>query len=324
MNFLTQVSEPPQQDTATGAPRRVGVEVEFANVTAADSARIVQDAFGGKIVREDAHRFHVEDTEFGDFTCELDTQYAHRPYGDTVDMTPLKTEMRKLVGDISSVVTPCEVVCPPMGYTHIPRIDALVHALHAAGAVGTQASPLYAFGAQLNPEIASDDTDDITATLKAYVLLSDWLRGVIGVDLTRRAVAFADPFPKPYVARLLDDDYWPDQHGLIGDYLADNPTRNRELDMLPLFAHLDKALVAQHLDDPRIKARPTFHYRLPDARIGEAGWSLCLEWNRWIVVERLAANRPLLAAMAQDYQTREVSATARDWPLAASQWLILS
>ncbi|PWR02620.1 hypothetical protein DKT77_10560 [Meridianimarinicoccus roseus] len=333
MDFLTEVAAPPQPDNAEGAPRRVGVEVEFAAVTAADGAGIVREAFGGTVREEDAHRFHVEGTELGDFTCELDTQYAHRPYGadgggGEGGMTGFRAEMRKLFGDISSLVMPCEIVCPPIPYTEIPRIDALVQRLNAAGAVGTRASPFYAFGAQLNPEIAGareddGDADGITAVLKSYLLLSGWLRGVMGLDLTRRAVAFADPFPKPYVATVLAGDYWPDVAGLIDDYLTHNPTRNRELDLLPLFAHLDEPRLRRVLDDPRIKARPTYHYRLPDANIGASDWSLCLEWNRWIVVERLAADRALLARMGADYLARAGDGRLRDWPLAASHWLIV-
>ncbi|OBX33760.1 putative amidoligase enzyme [Halomonas elongata] len=38
---------------------------------------------------------------------------------------------------------------------------------------------------------------------------------------------------------MLDPDYQPDLRTLIDDYLEYNPTRNRELDLLPLFAYLD-------------------------------------------------------------------------------------
>lgn len=325
MDFLTDLRAPPEPRTRDGKTRRVGIEIEFATVTAADGAGIVRDLFGGTITREDPHRFHIEDTEFGDFTCELDTQHAHKPYGVTGEMSDFQAEMRRLFGEISSLVMPCEIVCPPIAWDRIDRIETLVQALSDAGAVGTRASPFYAFGVQLNPELAdTDDTDAMTATLKAYLLLSSWLRGVMGLDLTRRAVAFADPFPKPYVARVLAPDYWPDRAALIDDYLDANPTRNRELDCLPLFAHLDDARVRAVLQDGRIKARPTWHYRLPDANLGEAGWSLCLEWNRWVVVERLAADRALLGRMAAAYLALADAGRGRDWPLAASEWLVLS
>ena len=325
MDFLTDLRAPPETRTRAGDTRRVGIEIEFATITAADGARIVQGMFGGTIAEEDAHRFHIEGTDLGDFTCELDTQHAHKPYGATGEMSDFQTEMRRLFGEISSLVMPCEIVCPPVAWGAIGRIEALVQALSAAGAVGTRASPFYAFGVQLNPELAdTGDTDAITATLKAYLLLSGWLRGVMGLDLTRRAVSFADPFPKPYVARVLAADYWPDQAALIDDYLAANPTRNRELDCLPLFTHLDPDRVGAVLQDGRIKARPTWHYRLPDANLGEPDWSLCLEWNRWVVVERLAADRALLGRMAAAYVALAEAGRGRDWPLAASEWLILS
>ena len=38
---------------------------------------------------------------------------------------------------------------------------------------------------------------------------------------------------------MLDAGYGPDLGALIDDYLAANPTRNRALDLLPLFAELD-------------------------------------------------------------------------------------
>ncbi len=325
MDVLADLRAPPETRTRAGDTRRVGIEIEFATIRAADGARIVQDMFGGTIAEEDAHRYHIEGTVFGDFTCELDTQHAHKPYGATGAMSEFQTEMRRLFGEISSLVMPCEIVCPPIPWDAIGRIEDLVQALSAAGAVGTRASPFYAFGVQLNPELAdTGDTDAITATLKAYLLLSGWLRGVMGIDLTRRAMAFADPFPRPYAARVLAADYWPDRSALIDDYLDANPTRNRELDLLPLFAHLDDARVRAVLQDGRIKARPTWHYRLPDANLGEPGWSLALEWNRWVVVERLAADRALLARMAAAYLAMADAGRGRDWPLAASEWLILS
>jgi len=128
-------------------------------------------------------------------------------------------------------VMPCEIVCPPVPVAELPRIEALVRALAKAGASGTQASPLYGFGAQLNVEIAAGGPDWLLAMLRAYALLSDWLRAVMEIDLTRRLTAFADPFPPGYVALIADPAYAPDQAGLIDDYLRHNPTRNRELDM---------------------------------------------------------------------------------------------
>lgn len=95
--------------------------------------------------------------------------------------------------------------------------------------------------------------------------------------------------------------YSPDLAALIDDYLAANPTRNRALDMLPLFAHLDEPRVRAAIDDPQIKSRPTYHYRLPDSRVRMPGWNITREWQRWLVVEHVAADPELAARIAGAY-----------------------
>lgn len=315
-------------------PRRVGVELEFAAVSAKDGAQLVQSLFGGHIVEEDPHRFFVHDTRFGTFICELDSQYVHATADDeqweTVTegardfLLKFRSDFRRILGDISSYVVPCEVVCPPIELEHLPEVETLVSRLREAGATSTRSSPVFAFGAQLNPEIASETPDYLVSMIRAYLLLSDWLRAVIDMDPTRRITAFADPYPKPYVQKVLAPDYAPDLEALIDDYLAANPTRNRELDLLPLFAHLRPDIIASRLNDPLIKARPTFHYRLPDSRLSEPDWSVLLEWNRWCLVERLAENPELLAAMSKAYKSHLDYPFGGTWAIQASEWLLLS
>ncbi len=332
------LSLPPRLHTASGAERRVGVELEFAAISARNGAKLVQSLFGGTIEEEDPHRFHIKGGSFGDFTCELDTQFAHRsyaeternlappePYSFTAMMGDFQAEMRRIYGEISSVVVPCEIVCPPIAITALPRLDDLIEALVAAGAMGTRSSPFYAFGAQLNPEIATDDPAWLTAMLKAYLLVSDWLRAVIAIDTTRQLVAFADPFPNEYVSKVVDPAYWPDRATLMEDFLAWNPTRNRELDLLPLFMTFDPGQVRRKVTDLRVKPRPTFHYRLPDANLGEPGWDIVLEWNRWCVVEKLAERREILDDMGRDYADHHRQLMpAQDWAVRSSEWLVLA
>jgi len=200
----------------------------------------------------------------------------------------------------------------------------LVDRLVTAGASGTKSSPFYAFGTQLNPEIAGEDSEWITAVFKAYLLMSDWLREVIGIDGTRQFAAFAEPFPPSYIARVVHPDYWPTREQLIDDYLAENATRNRELDMLPLFMELDSERVRRVVRDLRVAARPTFHYRLPDANLGDPDWDLMLEWNRWCVVEELAEKRDVLDRMGVAYIANSERLLPREWPVLASEFLILS
>lgn len=327
---------PPRRLTPEGRPRHVGVELEFAAVSARKGAELVKELFGGRIEKEDPHRFHIPDTALGRFTCELDTQYAHRSYAEDEAhnaesegalaqlLEAFQRELRALFGDVSSLVMPCEVVCPPLEIEELPRLDALVKELRKAGAEGTRASPFYAFGAHLNPEIAEGGTEWIVSMFKAYLLLSDWLRAVMSIYLTRQLVDFAAPFPLQYVRKVVDPAYWPDQDRFIDDYLAHNPTRNRELDMLPLMIWLDRARVRKVVRDIRVKARPTFHYRLPDANIGQEGWGLILEWNRWYVVENLAERRDIVNAMGAAWRENETRFLQEDWAIRASEWLLVT
>ena len=108
-------------------------------------------------------------------------------------------------------------------------------------------------------------------------------------------------FPPAYIRKLAAPDYWPDIPTFIDDYLAANPTRNRDLDLLPLLLHFDADRVRAVLPNEKINGRPTFHYRLPDARVSDPGWSIAPDWNRWVAVERLAADRERLDAVGLSY-----------------------
>jgi hypothetical protein len=322
---------PPRETNYAGAPRRVGVELEFAAVTARDAARLVRKTFGGSATAIDHHRFTITGTELGDFRAELDSQFLHRAEighepttGLQMMLANFQDAFHGVLGDIGSAVIPCEIVCPPIKVDELQRLDSLLAELRRVGAQGTDVSPLYAFGTQLNPDIAEKSAAWIVSVLKAYLLLSDWLRAVISVNLTRRVLAFADPFPPNYILLVTDPDYHPEMDTLIDDYLLYNPTRNRELDLLPLFAWLDEERVRAAVDDKRIKARPTFHYRLPDARLDRPDWTIVTEWNRWCVVERLAERPDKLNAMAAAYWDNQGRLLPRDWAIIASEWLALS
>lgn len=289
---------PPLRTTPQGTPRRVGVELEFADLDAPSAAACVHRLFGGTVAVENPHRCLVTGTRLGDFTVELDMRSAHSGKGGAAMLDPL----RPLWGNIGSLVMPFEIAAPPVTVEQMPELEEMVARLRALGAAGTEASPLFAFGLHFNPEVARTDADYLLDTLKAFLLLAPWLRREIRVDVTRRLSGFIAAFPTPYAAKVVDPAYRPDLGGLIDDYLADNPTRNRELDLFPLFAHLDRDRLAAAMQDPHIRPRPTFHYRLPNARLSDPGWSLAADWNRWVTVERLATDRALLDGLGTDYR----------------------
>lgn len=322
---------PPRKLNHLGRARQVGVELEFAAVTAEKVATRIRGLYGGSIACDDSHRYRIEGTGFGRFVVELDSQYAHRPPGDNpVNGTGLagimggfRDTMRSLYGDIGSLVIPYEVVCPPIEIDRLAELEALLAALREEGALGTSDNVLHAFGAQFNPDIATRDPHWIMAVLKANVLLSNWLRGVMSIAFARRLLSFVDPFPLAYARRILDPDYWPDTAAMIDDYIDHNPTRNRELDMLPLFTWLDEDRVRARVPPGLVRPRPTFHCRLPNANINDPLWSLTLEWNRWMVVERLADRPDLLAEMGPAYIANTQNILPADWALMSTEWLIV-
>lgn len=323
MSASGSLTLPPVLTTASGAARRIGVEIEFAGLDAAATAAIVHDLFGGTITCTNPHFATVTSTRFGDFEIELDSSYAHpKPANEAAPLrSRLEAQVAETVGDVVSAWMPYEVVAPPVGITDLPEMDRLAAALRDAAAKGTRSNPIYGFGIQLNPEVPTIEADDLCRHLQAYLTLSPWLRRVIDLDATRRLLPFADPFPEAYVRQVLTASYAPSLETLIDDYIAGNPTRNRELDLLPLFAHLDPDRVRAKLQDEKIKPRPTFHYRLPNSSIDEPDWvGIVGEWNRWVEVERLAADPERLRATADQYLA-SLKGPLTAWVEQVKQWV---
>jgi hypothetical protein len=281
----------PEQETWIGEGNRrpVGVEVEFGRLDAVQAAAAVRRRFGGTLRASSAHRLYVEDTELGTFKVELDWDWVHDAYDDggIVDKT------KALLGDIGREVVPTEVVTPPVPAGRLPEIDGLVGELARLGAEGTRSGLLYGFGLHLNPALGPGDlaAEPIRRVLQAYLLEAPALRAAIDVDPMRVLLPFVEPFPRPYLDLVLDPDYQPSLVGLIDDYLRFNATRNRELDLLPLFAEIDRERVATAVPDPKISARPTFHWRLPNADIEDPAWTVTGQWARWLAVETVALDR---------------------------------
>ncbi|SIO14076.1 Putative amidoligase enzyme [Rhodovulum sp. ES.010] len=294
-------------ETAAGTPRRVGVEIEFGGMTESEAARIVADALGGQVQPRSAHEIDVEGTEWGSVEVCLDTAYRDKAGNAIADLGL----------DLSRVVVPVEIVTPPLAPEHLPALDRLRGALRKAGAQGSREGMFLGFGVHLNPEIAEDRVGAILPVTRAYALVEDWLRKADPIDPSRRLLPFVDPYPRGFVDRLSEAGPRWTLDDFIDAYLAETPTRNRGLDMLPVFRHLDEDRVTGALGDAAnaVSGRPAFHYRLPDCRIDEPGWRLAYEWNRWVMVERLAADRAALDRLAGDWlEYRGAFTTTRgDW-----------
>ena len=316
MELVRAAFAPPVRRGPGGALRTVGVEIELTGLDVAAIAAIVGRQFGGEVVRENDYLARVT-TDLGEFRVEVDLHLLQR-VGRHRELAAAENgvvaAMRDAVANVAERIAPFEVVTPPLPYPELPRIDQLTRALAAAGGRGTDAGLLLALGLHLNPEVPAATAPSIHAHLRAYAILEPWLRAHATHDLSRRLTPFVDPYPAVYVQRLVAADMAPSMERLIDEYLRFNPTRNRGLDLLPLFACLDRERVAAIVADPRVKARPTFHYRLPDSRVGEAGWSVSDQWQRWLVVEEVAASPRRLAWLADAY-----AATLRGSSAAGAQ-----
>jgi hypothetical protein len=292
--------QPPCPLNAEGRMRSVGVEIEFIGPSAEATARALAEALGGTVVEDDPHAFRVTRSRLGDITVELDSRFLHPEKKSTLIGSMLPT-LAAWFGSAASLVVPCELVTSPVPIDRLHEVDQVVGILRSVGAKGTQDAPVYAFGLHFNPEIPRQDAETATAFLKSFVLLNAWLRRQVVPDPTRHVLGFAHPFSVAYARQVVAPDYWPDMATFIDDYLAANPTRNRDLDLLPLLLHCDAARVRAVLPAEKINGRPTFHYRLPDARVSDPGWSIAPDWNRWVAVERLAQDRGRLESVGQAF-----------------------
>ncbi|ODA68239.1 putative amidoligase enzyme [Methyloligella halotolerans] len=290
--------------------RCVGVEIEFGGLDGLTTAVFLSEELGGEYRQTDPFAYKVTGTSLGDFEVMLDTSYAHYKGKSHKFLDEVGARLANLFGAAAELVVPYEIVTPPVPMDRLGKISKLLRRMAESGASGTETSVFFAFGLHLNPEAPSLTAGGILPILKAFALLSPWLWRSIDPDPTRRLLRFAEPYGCDYVRLLADPSYEPELARVIDDYLAHNPTRNRDLDMLPLFAHLDEGRVRARLPNEKINGRPTFHYRLPDAKLGDPGWSFAGEWNRWVTVERLAGDPERLKEAGRAYLAHEGSEEA--------------
>jgi len=301
----SKLKQPPWLHNATGETRRVGVELEMNGLTLDAFAAEVAEFYQLDVTPDGRYERVLQGDPAGDWVVELDYDLLKRLGRRERKDKTLADDIDRTTEDVlawaAEMLVPVEIVSPPLPLDRLPEVEALIVKLRDAGAKGSSYSPVNAFGLQLNPELPSHDPALITACLQAFLCLQDWLFMRAEIDLTRRMTSYVDAFPTDYIKPLLAADYQPDLATLIDDYLVCNPTRNRALDMLPLFLFLDEDRVRARVDDVRIKPRPTFHYRLPGCEIDQSDWGLHVAWNDWLQVEYLAADADRLQACCKAY-----------------------
>jgi hypothetical protein len=280
---------PPTLIAADGSLRRVGVEIEFLGPSAQVAAEALAHDLGGSCKAEDPHAFRVSGVGLGDLLVETDLRHVHPDRHPELSLR-LGHRMAAWLGTVASPFVPRELITAPIPIARLPEMDTVVASLRSAGSYGRGAVLWDTLGLHFNIDPPRLDAATVMAFLKAFLLVNDRLRREIVRGSFRRALVLPPDYPQAYKRRVLDPDYWPDLPGLTDDYLAANPTRKRALDLLPLLAHFDEERVRSVLPHEKIGSRPVFHYRLPHAYLSDAAWSIMPDWERWLLVERLASN----------------------------------
>jgi len=273
--------------------RRVGVEVEFSDITEKIVLEILQRHFGGTL-SVTSLAGSLEDTALGTLKVELDTALTKFADGGLVE--------RSL--DQSRKIVPVEIVTDPLRAADLSKLDPVWSDLRKAGARGSRDGVLLGFGVHLNVAVVAPDHAHTLNTIRAYALLEDFLRAVHGIDATRRLLPFVSPWPSSLV-----DAFEETRPRTLAEamrlYFAHVSSRNHGLDLLPLFKEAEPDLF-QHLGGVHdsVSARPAFHFRLPDSRIDEKGWSLAQAWDMWRRVETVAAAPACLEALSAAWTAR--------------------
>lgn len=308
---------PPLTQRDDGTLRRVGVEIELGALSVEETAATIVSTFGGTVERTAPFVYEVHGTNLGHFRVELDTALLksaeHHRVFDAMGVQPDSPVVRAVDEALESAagqIVPCEIVTDPLELTQLPELDNLRIQLRNRGAQGTKAAPWYAFGVHFNPELVSGRAESLLRYLQAFLILEPNIRRQGRTDWARRVTPFIDPFPDAYRSMTLERRKAPERRALIFEYLRFNPSRNRSLDMLPAFKSLEPEFLTKYVQDPRVKARPTFHYRLANSRIDETDWTIAEEWNRWVEVEELAESTDRLRARADAWLATESPASA--------------
>jgi hypothetical protein len=321
-NHSNDFDLPPMAHRDDGALRMVGFELEFSGLSLDEAASAVRSAVGGEIESTSAAERVIQNSPLGEFIIELDWDYLKRKASETDHGNDEKGWIEQL-SKAAALVVPVEVVCPPIPVTGLSGLTPMVRELREAGAMGTEESLIAAYGVHINTEIPRLDAETLFSYLRAFAILQWWLVDVHEVDATRKVSPYIGLYPQAYLREVLSRSEMT-MNEIFSTYLKHNASRNRALDLLPMLAEIDNERVREVVDDPKIKARPAFHYRMPDCRIERPDWSLARAWNAWCVVERLADRENDLAALAGDFLAADrplLGVGRSDWVGYVDRWL---
>jgi len=290
-----------------GDERHVGFEFEYTGISIGRSAELIAQTFDGEVEEQNPMKYRVKGSRLGEIRLESDLSYAEKIASH--DYAELPGPLRKIVkqaireaGEVPMFFIPWEIVTDPLRPDQFYDLEALRTLFFENRARGTSGSLTFAFGTHINPEAPSLDVETLLSYLKAFVTLYPELKKGLDVNPSRRILSFVSPFPRNYAKLILDPGYSPDIDTFIDDYLKENNTRNRALDLLPLLVEIKPEAQLQIKGRSRhlVKPRPAFHYRLPNCDFGNPSWTVASTWNSWAAVENLAQNQEELKRRAEE------------------------
>ena len=321
---------PARLSGADGNPRRVGIEIEMSGIELETIADQLLDKLGGTLKHISEYEIQVNDSTLGDFKVDLDFEYFQKLGRRDLDADgEWSLELEQLAADaiqaLMKNLIPCELITPPLPFVRLGELDAVVEGLRECGANGTRQALFSAFGLHLNPELPDLEAATILAYLQAFVCLQVWLEEQEDIVISRKLSPFIRSYPAEYENLILAEDYAPSLAELINDYLEYNPTRNRMLDMLPMFAFLDEERVVGVVGGQKLRKRPTLHYRLPNSDVDSPKWGVWRCWNDWMQVESLANDAPRLRVVCRACLSSRASgyfsSNYHSWKDKVKQWL---
>lgn len=323
---------PPLSINYEGKERKVGFEFEFTGIEMEVAASMLAQLYDGDIKQISTYEYKIENSRYGSFKLELDASlFLNKKYekvlksmGVDINASKNKEAIENALRDVASTVVPFEIITPPIPLSQISEINRLVQELRKWKAKGTGSSVFYAFGLHLNPEAPSLEPENLLRYLKAFVLLDPWLRKDANVNISRKITPYINEYESDYLRLILKDHYKPGYELMVDDYFRFKNTRNRALDMIPLFLFIDEDFVHKKANTELSSARPTYHYRLPNCSIDDPEWSLSKEWNRWVLVEQLAEDRKALQQYSNAYLKMDKDAlfsTKKKWIMLMDRWI---
>ncbi len=298
-------------NSTDGNQRRVGVEIEFAGMTATEAAETIVsvEEVGGDVVASTPYATKIKGGALDGANIELDYRYANTPpegEENIVDEMIEAFKTRDITAEAASYLWPVELSAPPIPEAKLHIIESAIDALRRAGAMGTRESPFYAYGLHLNCELDPPDPDRAVRVGTAFAFAEEWLRWRVGPDLSRRATPYVDPYPPMFTFALNNrlTTRKLDLRGFIELYGLWCPTRNHALDMWPLLGWLDPD-TANSASFKKIKRpRPAFHYRLPDCDLSDPEWTPRTDLTLWRRIEQIADDPTLFEAAREAWTKR--------------------